>query len=64
MEKEIQKRFFQDNPQDVKKYFLFPLLLNSYNTGITNIRKVMNAFLDQFPNKQSLEEHYKCAYDD
>lgn len=49
----IEKRFFGTR-EEFEKYFLAPVLINSYNSGEGNLTKVVKWFCATFPDKGTL----------
>jgi len=52
----IRYTYFKDNDMEFTQHFLFPLLVNAYNAGDGNMRRVVDWFIDNFHNPAQLTE--------
>ena len=53
----IAKSYFDKDEEKAVEFILFPLLINSYNTGYPTVRKNLDDFLEKYPTIQSLKKN-------
>ncbi len=58
----ISKAYFGGNMEDTLRYALFPILINTYNTGYPNIEAVVRGFMEEYPTLQDIEAEFDVRY--
>lgn len=62
--KKIADNYFNGNREDAIRYALFPILMNTYNTGYKNIDPVIRGFIKEYQTIQDIEETFEVSYKD
>jgi Family of unknown function (DUF5715)/Transglycosylase SLT domain len=58
----LSQKYFDNDTDKLIEYLLFPLLINAYNTGFTNMSEVLRAFVKKYPTKEFIEQEYSVRY--
>lgn len=53
---ELTTTYFSDDVMLMQKYFLIPLIINSYNAGQGKMTEVVKKFLEHYPNQEVVME--------
>ena len=54
----IARQYFSGNNEQAIEYVILPLLITAYNTGYPNIKKLIDGFLSDFPDQESIQSKY------
>lgn len=60
----IAEAYFDGNTDKAQEFFIAPLTFNAYNTGIPNIRRTLEPFLEKFPDKESIDAYLNSEHND
>lgn len=59
----IARAYYNGDTEKAEKDFIFPALINSYNTGTTTIMKNLDNFMKKYPDQKSLMKVSHTKYD-
>jgi soluble lytic murein transglycosylase-like protein len=61
--RQIQERFFRNNPIAFQREFMLPVLINSYNAGPTRMIQAVSWFADTHATHEEIEHGLEAEYD-